>query len=92
MTPAARSPYAGHRFPPEVIGHAVWLYFRFPLSLRMVDELLAPCGIDVSYETVRHSGRASLARTSPTRSPTGCPARETSVGVDGPLYGIGVPR
>src|SRR3954454_19100610 len=53
MTPAARSPYAGHRFPPEVIGHAVWLYFRFPLALRMVEELLAARGITVSRETVR---------------------------------------
>src|SRR4051794_32461780 len=53
MTPAARSPYAGHRFPPEVIGHAVWLYFRFPLALRMVEELLAARGITVSHETVR---------------------------------------
>src|SRR5215212_1792904 len=53
MTPAARSPYAGHRFPPEVIGHAVWLYFRFPLSLRMVEEMLAARGIIVSHETVR---------------------------------------
>src|SRR3954467_14910760 len=53
MTPAARSPYAGHRFPPEVISHAVWLYFRFPLALRMVGELLAARGIAVSHETVR---------------------------------------
>ncbi len=44
---------AGYRFPPEIISHAVWLYFRFPLSLRMVDELLAERGIIVSYETVR---------------------------------------
>jgi transposase-like protein len=36
-----------------VISHAVWLYFRFPLSLRMVEEMLAACGILVSYETVR---------------------------------------
>src|SRR3954447_17730856 len=36
MTPSAKSPYAGYRFPGEVISHAVWLYFRFPLSLRMV--------------------------------------------------------
>src|ERR671939_526871 len=56
MTPAARSPYAGHRFPPEVIGHAVWLYFRFPLSLRMVEEMLAARGIVVSHETVRQWG------------------------------------
>ena len=51
MTPPSPS-YAGHRFPAEVIGHAVWLYFRFPLSLRMVDELLAARGIVVSHETV----------------------------------------
>jgi putative transposase len=56
MTPAARSPYAGHRFPPEVISHAVWLYFRFPLGLRMVEEMLAARGIVVSHETVRQWG------------------------------------
>ena len=53
MTTAARSPYARFRFPAEIISHAVWLYFRFPLSLRMVDELLAGRGITVSHETVR---------------------------------------
>jgi putative transposase len=53
MTPAAKSPYVGYRFPPEVISHAVWLYFRFPLSLRMVEEMLAARGIIVSHETVR---------------------------------------
>src|SRR4051812_22851962 len=53
MTPPSTPSYAGHRFPPEVIGHAVWLYFRFPLSLRMVEELLAARGIIVSHETVR---------------------------------------
>ncbi len=51
-TPAAPS-YAGYRFPAEIISHAVWLYFRFPLSLRMVDELLAVRRIVVSHETVR---------------------------------------
>ena len=55
MPPAAQSPYAGYRFPGEVISHAVWLYFRFPLSLRMVEEMLAARGIDVSHETVRRS-------------------------------------
>src|SRR5215212_8438091 len=49
--------YAGYRFPAEVISHAVWLYFRFPLSLRMVDELLAARGIGVSHETVRQWAR-----------------------------------
>jgi len=42
-----------HRFPAEVIQHAVWLYFRFTLSFRDVEELLAQRGIDVSYETIR---------------------------------------
>src|SRR5215208_5213489 len=51
--PAAKSPYAGYRFPAEIISHAVWLYFRFPLSLRMVEEMLAARGIVVSHETVR---------------------------------------
>ncbi len=53
MTPPSKPSCAGHRFPPEVIGHAVWLYFRFPLSLRMVEEMLAARGITVSHETVR---------------------------------------
>ena len=42
-----------HRFPPEVIRQAVWLYFRFTVSLRDVEELLAERGIDVTYETIR---------------------------------------
>ena len=57
MTPAAKSPYVGYRFPAEVISHAVWLYFRFPLSLRMVEEMLAARGIAVSHETVRQWAR-----------------------------------
>ena len=53
MTASAVPSYAGHRFPAEIISHAVWLSFRFPLSLRMVDERLASRGIMVSHETVR---------------------------------------
>ena len=45
--------YARFQFPPSVIQHAVWLYLRFNLSLRDVEELLAERGLDVSYETVR---------------------------------------
>jgi putative transposase len=45
--------YKRHRLPPEIIAHAVWLYFRFPLSLRLVEEMLLERGIVVSYETVR---------------------------------------
>ena len=48
--------YAGYRYPVEVIGYAVWLYFRFPLSLRMVEEMLAAHGIAVTYETIRQRG------------------------------------
>ena len=47
MTPPPRARYTGYRFPAEIIGHAVWLYFRFPLGLRMVEELLAARGIIV---------------------------------------------
>jgi putative transposase len=53
MSTARDRLYRRHRFPPEVISYAVWLYFRFPLSLRMVEEMLAARGIGVSYETVR---------------------------------------
>jgi len=53
MTTSAVLSYAGYRFPAKIISHAAWLYFRFPLSLRMVDELLAARGIIVSHETVR---------------------------------------
>jgi transposase-like protein len=45
--------FARHQFPPDVIRHAVWLYLRFTLSFRDVEDLLAERGLDVSYETVR---------------------------------------
>src|SRR5438874_6422082 len=57
MRTSARTRYAGYRFSAEIIGHAVWLYFRFPLGLRMVEELLAARGITVSHETVRQWAR-----------------------------------
>ncbi|MGC5808093.1 IS6 family transposase [Ralstonia pseudosolanacearum] len=50
-TPA--SPYHGHRFPAAIISHCVWLYFRFPLSYRDVEEMMAERGVVVSYETIR---------------------------------------
>jgi putative transposase len=49
--------YKNHRFPPEIIARAVWLYYRFPLSLRHVEEMLFERGITVSYETIRRWGR-----------------------------------
>ena len=45
--------FARHQFPPAIIGHAVWLYVRFTLSYRDVEDLLAERGLDVPYETVR---------------------------------------
>ncbi len=45
--------YRGYRFPPEIISHAVWLYYRFGLSFRDVEDLLAERGITVTYETIR---------------------------------------
>jgi transposase-like protein len=48
-----RISFARHQFPPDIIRHAVWLYLRFTLSFRDVEDLLAERGLDVSYETVR---------------------------------------
>jgi putative transposase len=48
------STYKGHRFPPEIISHAVWLYHRFTLSFRDVEDLLAERGITVSYGAIRY--------------------------------------
>ncbi len=45
--------HTGYRYPAEVISHAVWLYFRFSLSLCDVEELLADRGVTVTYETIR---------------------------------------
>ena len=50
---ASAPSYKRHRFAPEIIAHAVWLYFRFALSYRDVEELLAERGVIVTYETVR---------------------------------------
>ena len=47
------NPYHRHRFPAEIISHAIWLYHTFSLSFRDVEPLLAERGITLSYETVR---------------------------------------
>lgn len=57
MTKDASAQYKRHRFPAEIIAHAVWLYYRFPLSLRDVEDLLAERGIDVSFQTVAEWAR-----------------------------------
>ncbi len=53
MTTSGCTSHAGYRIPAEIVSHAVWLYFRTPLNLRIVDKLLAASGIIVSRETVR---------------------------------------
>ena len=67
--------YKRHRFPPQIIAHAVWLYFTFPLSLRLIEEMLLEREIVVSYETVRRWAMKfgadyarRLRRKSPSRS------------------------
>ena len=52
MTAASPTRYRRHRFTAEIIAHAVWLYFRFPLIFRDVENLLAERGITVSFQTV----------------------------------------
>ena len=65
------------RSTAQLIARAVWLYFRFPLSLLLIEELLLERGITVSYESIG-AGRRSSARPSPAASVAGCPARATS--------------
>jgi putative transposase len=48
-----RSPYHGYRFPPEIISYCVWLYFRFSVSYRDIEELMAERGVTVTYQTIR---------------------------------------
>ena len=81
--------YRRHRFPAAVIQQAVWLYFRFPLSLRDVEDMLSQRGIDVSYETVRRwSFKFGLAyarklRRSHPRSDTRWHLDEVFVSING---------
>jgi transposase-like protein len=69
--------YRCHRFPPVVIQHAVWVYLRFTISYRDVEDLLAERGLDISYETIRSwvlkfgpviCAAVNAAPTSPERS------------------------
>ncbi len=60
-TPPATTKFKNHRFPVEIVSHAVWLYFRFCLSFHDVEELLLERGVVVTYEAIRqvtaHLGR-----------------------------------
>jgi transposase-like protein len=59
--------YRRHRFPPVIIQHAVWLYLRFTLSYRDVEELLAERGLDISYESGRCRSRMRQHVSAATR-------------------------
>ena len=72
-----------HRFPPDIIRHSIWLYARFTLSFRDVEEMLAERGLDVSYETIRRWFlkfgtviAANLRRTPPKPSDHWAPRRD----------------
>jgi putative transposase len=72
-----------HRFPPEFIRHAVWLYARFTLSYRDVEDLLAERGLNVSYETVRRwflKFGTQIARNMPKNCVSELCYRESLVG------------
>ena len=80
--------YKRHRFPPEIIAHAVWLYFRFPLSLRLAEEMLLERGIVVSCETIRRWAMKfgadyarRLKRNAPTATTYGVSTRSSSPSV-----------
>src|SRR5919202_1490328 len=70
--------YRRHRYPAEIISHAVWLYFHFNLSHRDVEELLAERGIQVSYEAIRLCAASSAGPT---------PSSYADDGLDQPISG-----
>ena len=65
-----------HRFPPEIIQHAIWLYLRFTLSYRDVEELLAERGLDLSYEQADVSLAGGRSRGRGARHAGPAPARQ----------------
>jgi putative transposase len=70
-----RLSYHGYRFPPEIISYCVWLYFRFSVSYRDIEELMAERGVTVTYETIRawcyKFGRHYAKRIRASRGPLG---------------------
>ena len=72
---AASSLYKGHRYLGEIIAHCVWLYHRFPLSFREVEELMLQRGVVVSYETIRALRREVRAGLRQPAAPAPGPPR-----------------
>jgi len=78
MNPIHAPWFARHRFPAEVISHAIWLYFRFPLSLRMVEEMLAARGILVMVlEAPPSIFTCAASCAKPARTPSSMPGDAT---------------
>jgi transposase-like protein len=83
--------HAGHRYPADIISYGVWLYFRFPLSLRMIEEVLAARGISVTHETIRQWGLQiwpGIRPPDPSASPSPWRHR-TKFAADSPLEQAG---
>ena len=97
MTTPRDPVYAGHRYPGEITSCALWLYFRFPLSLRMVEEMLAARGISVTHKTIRQWG-LKFGREFANRIRRRAPRRgdkwhldEVVISIAGKSIGCGVP-
>ena len=76
--------YDGYRFPPEIISHAVWLCYRFCLSFRDVEDLLAKRGVIVSYETIRQWSGKFGAEYARKLYPESLPSRAASAAASQP--------
>jgi hypothetical protein len=88
-TSGSPNPYQHHRFPAEIIRHGVWLYFRFCLSSRGVEELLFARGIIVTYEAIREWCRNSDKRRPISSGALGPATRGTWTGCCSPSMGHG---
>jgi hypothetical protein len=75
--------YKRHRLAPQIIAHAVWLYYRFPLSLRLIDELLLERGIVVSYETIRRWAKKFGPDYARRTTPADCDASRRAAMISG---------
>ena len=71
--------YKGHRYPGEIIAHCVWLYHRFPLSFREVEELMLVRGVIVTYETIGCGSPGKGRRPSTDICRDGPPAKGTTL-------------
>ena len=74
--------YRGYRFPPEIMSHCVWLYYRFGVSLRDVSELMLARGIEVSYQAIGSGPSGSAWSPRDARGARGAPARTSGTSMN----------